>query len=179
MGMYMVMGTVFMAATFATSIAGMVFGGRFKEGGDKMFCVFADFADMTNRGDLEIDWIGMDQAIINLETINAELDGIITGLPNVDTDYTSLENLRDQYYQDVQDVYLTGNDREAQRGDPRETDLYEPDYVANIGPTTQEDTNTGILSLEMEVKHETFVTQMDAMDVAVDEMKTGAESFKS
>jgi len=31
----------------------------------------------------------------------------------------------------------------------------------------------------MEVKHETFVTQMDAMDVAVGEMKTGAEAFKT
>jgi len=133
-------------------------------------CAGANFFQDVSHGNENLKWRGLEPAAVNLTSVVDEINNLVALIPNLDSYEITLNNLYDIILKQTEALYENNKDLIVRNPIPGGESIV-PDFVANLGPSTADDTICENIADEMDLK-ESIISQ------AMTEAKSQLEGLK-
>jgi len=143
---------LFMLMTVGAGTAGLIFSTKIPKQANATICWTVRLMEKINEGSADDNWIGMNPAIKNIDSIATNITNTVIGLNVFNDIMASLTNNLNQATNLVSLTYADNKDVTISRINPDETTPYTPDYISNLGPPSSSSTSTGLILAELNIK---------------------------
>jgi len=150
-----------MLMTVGAATAGLIFATRVPDQANATICWGARMLEKINEGSDQDNWIGLNPALLTLDSITDKVVNAVNGLNVFNTILGRLNTNLNQATNLVALTYTDNQDITISRIDPDETTPYTPDYISNLGPPSDSSTSTGLMQTEINTK-QSFINDVQS-----------------
>jgi len=179
MRIYIAISGVFLLGTLGAAAAGLSFAPKVSKGMNLTFCTALTSVENLVYGEAEQEWIGFNGILASLREISNKFTLTVNGLNDISQSTTNFDSKHQTALDKNKDLYDRNHGyNDVPRGDPTETTLYTPDYVATLGDPDTSGTSTYLIKQELDNWYTAISSSVTSLNSAITSLKNSRDDIQ-